>query len=748
MNANRSVRRTTTRLGVLSLASAAVVILPTVALAADGGAPTIRSTIGADGTVKDTTQYTPDGVESGFDGDMPLKMTISHTASGGQQSFGYHVENTFSRTQSLTYTDTAGKIHKTGIQLQLPLVAQLGVDVPAAMGAIDAGTATVSTTPDGVRHVLWNFVLFTPLGSPVQDVTLTTAKNGTPVAELRATSVDPSSTPGLSASGQAATASYQQDDFWAQYASGANGGLTLIKDGLSQLLAGIIDGADGAKQLADGSAEAYAGSQDLSSGLGQIFDGQGALTKGLFQISDGQGDLTQGLKKIHNGQGDLTDGISQIHLGQGQLTTGLTQIAGGLGQLADPVEGLPAAVDGIGQLQAGVASALAGVGDDATPQTILNGVAQLSGGLQLVIDGINNQLVPGLQCLAVVENDIVNGASSGAIAANPCYQVIDVSAFMVGGALPGVAAIDPTFLTNPLNALVFGLAALTDGFVTNAVAGINDPDPTAGLVAALGALKDGADQLHFGITHAAGTLGPSDPGGLKQGLQLINGGLLALLDPTTGLPAAVDGINQLFGGASDAVTGSQQLTDGSADALDGSQQLTDGSGDALAGSRKLRDGAADAADGSQKLTDGTGEAYAGSKDLVDGLGQIADGQEQVAAGLPDAVDGIGQLIDGVGQAQDDAVGPLASQLTQASQNSHKQLAVLRGAAELAASGPGGAGATYVLTQSTRGFSLAADSSGSSHTTRNVGIGVGIGGAVMLLVGLGAGMAMGRRRIAA
>jgi putative membrane protein len=714
MNAIRFARRGTTRLGVLCLASAAVVIIPTVALAADGGTPTIRSTIGSDGTVESTTQYTPDGVESPFDGDLPIAMTISHTASGAQQTFSYHVENTFSRTQSLTYTDTAGEVHKTSVQLQLPLVAQLGVDVPESMGAVDAGTATVTTSPDGVRHVLWNMILFTPLGSAVQDVTLTTENEGTPVAELRATAVDPANTPGLSGSSQAATASYQQDDFWAQYAGGADGGLTLIKDGLSQLLAGIVDGADGAQQLADGSAEAYTGSQDLTDGISQIYAGQGDLTKGLFKIEGGQGDLTQGLKKIHKGQGDLTDGLSLI--------------AGGLGQLSDPVEGLPAAIDGIGQLQAGVEAALAGVGDDATPQTILNGVAQISGGLALVIDGIQTQLVPGLQCLAVVENGIVNGASSGAIAANPCYQVIDVSAFMVGGTLPGVAAIDPTFATNPLTPLVFGLAAVTSGFVTQAVAGINDPDPTQGLVAALEALKTGADQLHFGITHPAGTLGASDPGGLKQGLQLINGGLLALLDPTTGLPAAVDGINQLLSGANDAV--------------DGSQQLFDGSGEALAGSRQLTDGSAAAADGSQQLTDGSGEALAGSQQLSDGLGQIADGQAQVAAGLPDAVDGIGQLIDGVGQAQDDAVGPLAKQLTQASQNSHKQLAVLQGAADLAAAGPGGAGATYVLTQSTRDFALAADSSGDSHTARNIGIGVG--GAVLLLVGLGAGLVMGRR----
>jgi putative membrane protein len=707
MIAIRTTRHGATRLGVLAFASAAVVVIPTVAVAADGGTPTIRSTIGADGAVKSTTQYTPDGTSHSFDGKQPISMTIGHTSSGAAQTFTYHVENTFSQTQQLNYFDTDGNAHKTSVELQLPLVGQLGVDVPKGMGEVSAPNAIITTSTDGTRHVLWNLVLFTPLGSPIQDVTLTTAAAGTPVAELRATPVDPASTPGLSGTSQAASASYQQDDFWATYASGANGGLTQIKDGLSQLLSGIVEGADGAQQLADGSSEAYAGSQDLSDGIGQIYAGQGDLTKGLLKIHDGQSDLTSGLKKIHKGQGDLTGGIKQIHQGQEDLTAGLNQIAGGLGQLADPAS-LPAAVDGIEQLQAGVAAALAGVGDDATPLTLLNGVAQISGGLALVIDGINTQLIPGLTCFATVENFMVTGASAGVVAAHPCFQVIDVSALLDGtGALPA----------NPAGAT---FAAVTQAFVSNAIAGIQNPDPTAGLLAALGALKDGADQVHFGITHPAGTLGASDPGGLKQGLTLINGGLLQLLDPTTGLPAAVDGINALLTGATTAAGGSQQLADGSGEALTGSRQLTAGSG----------------------------EAFAGSKDLVSGLGQIADGQQQVADGLPAAVDGIGQLIDGVGQAQDDAVAPLTKQLQQDSINSHKQLAVIQAAAGLANKGPGGAGATYVLTQSARDFALAADTAGDSHTGRNIAIGAG--GAVLLLVGLGTGLAMGRRnsRVAA
>jgi hypothetical protein len=171
MIAIRSTRRGATRLGVLAFASAAVVVIPTVAVAADGGTPTIRSTIGADGAVQKTTQYTPDGTSESFDGQQPIAMNIGHTSAGAAQTFTYHVENTFSQTQSLNYFDTDGNTHRTSIELQLPLVAQLGVDVPKAMGAITAPNGVITTSADGTRHVLWNLVLFTPLGSPVQDVT-------------------------------------------------------------------------------------------------------------------------------------------------------------------------------------------------------------------------------------------------------------------------------------------------------------------------------------------------------------------------------------------------------------------------------------------------------------------------------------------------------------------------------------------------------------------------------------------------
>jgi putative membrane protein len=684
-------RQASVRLLALCLGAAAALIAPSAALGADlGSGGTVRATIGNNGAVTSVKQVGANGSTTAFSGQLPVKMTISHAG----QTYTYHVENTFAKTQTVHFTDTSGIDRHTTVSLQLPLVAQLGVDVPGSMTNLSATGASITTGANGVRHLLWNMVLFSPLGSSAQDVSFTAGGSGSPVAELRATPVNPSTAPGLSAKSQDKTAEFQQEDFWAGYASGGNDGLKQLADGtnamivgLGQLLSGLKTGVSGANQLADGSAKAHTGSVQLRDGLQQI----------------------------HAGLADNSAG----------LTGGLRLINGGLKQLAAP-NGLAAAVVGVRQLQAGVAAVLAGVGDDTTDKTLINGADLLSGGLAQAISGVTTKLEPALSCLGVVEAGIVSGASNATLTGNPCYTAVPIAVW--GGfsfettpgdattrILPGFAASDPNFATDAtMQTLVGGLVQATQGYLAGVNANLNDVDPTIGLVAGLTALKDGADAMRFGLSHPAKTLNKKDPGGLKEGLALINGGLLQLLDKKTGLPAAVAGVNQLAAG----------------------------SGQAL--------------DGSEKLLTGSGTAFSGSKDLASGLGQIATGNKQVADGLPPAVDGVQQLLDGSNQVHDGivavntgATGPLATQLTQASQNAHQQIAVLNAASALSAQSPGGAGTSYVLAQP-GAITLAANattSSGNSHTGRNAAL-IAIGGVLALAIGLGAGLAVGRQRVSA
>ena len=645
MNPNLSCYRSVPRAAGLCLAAATLAVVPSLgALAADsGGAPTIRATIGDDGAVSSAKQISTDGSATDFGGQMPLSLKISHTVSGGQQNYAYHVENTFSQTQTLNYVDTLGNTRHTSVQLQLPLVAQLGVDVPKSAGALTAPGATISTDARGTRHVLWNLVLFTPLGSAAQDVTFTAAGSGKPVAELRGVAVDPTTTPGLSSASQAASSGYQQDDFWAGYANGGNDGLVKLSDGTGKLVDGLVQAYAGATQLHNGIADAQAGAVKLDDGTAQAYDGSK------------------------------------------QLSSGIGKIHGGLGQLADKKKGLPAALDGVRQLKAGVDKVLAGIGDAKTSNTLVNGAEQLAGGLDQLVAAFgsaddsavsNPGIAFGLRCAEDALDLVVNGNAT----AKP-----DVCFATLGGIRPAI----PKLSSIPGTALY---STILSALLNQALTPINEGISTE-VIPGLKALAGGAKLIRAGLSS-----GDAKHPGVKEGLDQISAGLAELQG---GLKKAVVGIG--------------------------------------------------------KLDAGSGKAYSGSQDLTDGLSQLSAGQHQVATGLPAAVDGTGQLATGLGQAVDggkqikagidqvhtDALGPLEKQLKQASQNGHKQLAVLNAAAALGAKGPGGAGTSYVLTQNTKGFSLAADtgSSGDSHTGRNIGI--GLGGFALLLIGLGSGFAMGR-----
>lgn len=671
--------------------------------------------------MKDIKVYGPDGAASAFSGNLPIKVAATRSVSSGSTVLSYHIENTVSQKQDVTFTDSAGKSYTSPVELQLPLVAQLGVTLPKSMTDVAAPGATISTDPDGTRHVLWQMVLFTPLGAAAQDVSLTASGDGKPSVQLRATAIDPTNAAGLSGTAQAANAAIQQDDFWHGYSNGGNEGLTKLRDGMGQLVAGLQLLAPGAQKLATGLGAAGDGAQKLAAGTDTAKAGASQLSTGLGKIAAGETALTGGLTQIHTGQVALTGGLTQIHTGQGALTTGLGQISGGLAQLADPAKGLPAAQAGLTQIAAGLTALTAGVGassDTAASKTLVGGVTAVSAGIAQLKAGI----VQSSFCTSDILGKVINGAAAGT--ADPCFA-------STGGKVPvpltGVATTDPAAA-----AVLKGLKAGYDAVVAG-----TDTTLTPGIAA----LTAGLAQIRGGLSHPAGALGATDPGGVHEGLTAVSAGV-ALVQ--AGLAKAIAGIDALNTGAVSAYTGSQQLYAGSGKALTGSQQLADGSGKALAGSTQLSTGA--------------GQAYTGSKALVDGLGKISTGQHQVADGLPAAVTGAAQIADGlakvltggvavkdgIGQVQDGAVAPLNKQLGEASQNARKQVAILTAAGALAAKAPGGAGASYVLDQNGFNPKLAASSSSTDDNTgRNVGLGVGA--LALLLFGTAGGFAAGRKR---
>lgn len=532
-------RKAASRLAILCAPVAVALVFPSASIAATSS-HTVRAVLGGDGSVTSVKLMGTDGSTGSFNAsDLPLTMSISRSVSGSSSTYTYHVENTFSRTQDVTYTDTQGKKHTSSVAVQLPLVAQLGVVVPNSFKDVSTTNGVVSVDPDGTSRVLWQLVMFSPLGSPTQDLSFSGTGSGAPTAELVATAVDPSTTAGLSAAQQAATANIQQDDFWQSYSGGGNGGLS------------------------------------------QLATGTGALVSGLEQLFAGASKLHTGLGAAGTGATQLDAGTKSAKDGADQLSSGLSQISGGLGQLADPAKGLPAASAGLTQVAAGVKAILAGLGDDTTAHTLINGVDALQLGVQQIEAGFTDPkagIIAGLTCAADIAGKAITGASAAVAAADPCFLAFGLPA------LPGVDAATGAALT-----VVSGtLTKVLTGLTTQVVPGLKQIDAGAGLVRA-------------GLSHPAGAAGASDPGGVKEGLTAISAGLAQLEAgvgaAATGATALAAGSAKAYTGSQSLAAGLAKLSAGQHEsatglpaAVSGAGQIADGLGSALSGAKQINGG--------------------------------------------------------------------------------------------------------------------------------------------------------------
>ncbi|HLQ56034.1 MAG TPA: hypothetical protein VK162_17405, partial [Streptosporangiaceae bacterium] len=364
----------------LFLPGAAVAAQSLHAAAPPAAAPsTVQASVGAGGAVKSAILIANNGAINSYSGQLPLAMTISSTVAGATRTTNYHIENTSGHQQKVTWKLANGQLKSAKVNIQLPLIGHLIVSLPSNDKNVQAPGAAVTTNSDGSHTLDWSLVMFSPLGSPVQDLAFTATGKGAPDATLHASLVSPTSAPGLSASAQDANQQVAQTGTWSAEASGADKGLSqlstgvgalvtgleLLATGASQLHAGLAPALTGAQQLDTGSHQALSGAQSLSGGLSTIHAGQQSLTNGLNSIHQGQASLTKGLGTIHSGQQSLTGGLGTIHSGQQSLT-------GGLGTIHSGQESL---TSGLGTIHNGQQSLTSGLG------TIHNGQQSLTGGL-------------------------------------------------------------------------------------------------------------------------------------------------------------------------------------------------------------------------------------------------------------------------------------------------------------------------------------------------------------------------------
>ncbi|MEO6206178.1 MAG: hypothetical protein ABIO67_12485 [Mycobacteriales bacterium] len=602
----RNPRSTLTRTGAMAVVFG-LAFLPTFSAFAANGPITVQAIMGGDGSVSSVSLLHGDGTAPAAD-KLPVTVGISQTADGDTSTMNYHVENTTVTTKSVSYQDAAGKTSTVDQEIAMPLVAQLSVRLPASRTDVSAVGARVTTLADGSSELVWSLVLFSPIGAPVSDVSFSSKGTGNPVARIDVAAVSPNATPGLAATAQAANATVNGNGILNTVATGASDGLLKLSAGVGQLLAGLD--------------KLEAGAISLHQGLGAAGAGANQLADGSAAAKAGSGELATGLGKLAAGGGTAADGASK-------LSAGLAQISGGLAQLS-AAQGLPAALDGSKRLQAGVDQIRAGLGDPKTDGTILNGLAQVGGGLTQVKGGLDG-LATGLPAAKGGVDQVAAGLTAATAPGGPADQL---------SALLGVVRL--------------GLAGCAAG------------PPAAAPATPCEALNTAS----FIVTHPAGALGATDRGGVKQQLQAAAAGLGQV---STGLGAATAGVGQLQAGVTAlqaGVTkidaGTKQVTaglesgdpakPGIAEGLDslvtGLTAAVGGVGQLATGAKAASTGSVALADGTKKIAVGAGAAATGAKALDAGLGKIADGQRKVADGLPAAVAGSGQIADGLGAVVD------------------------------------------------------------------------------------------------
>jgi putative membrane protein len=231
---------------------------------------------------------------------------------------------------------------------------------------------------------------------------------------------------------------------------------------------GFSSGAKTGRDLTSGATKIDKNVLRLRDGAAQVLDGLGQLYAGAAQLNSGlAGDAAPGARKI-------ADGLSTASAGADQLSSGLSG-------------GVPKAING--------ARRIAGGAQDAA-----TGASQLADGAELVAHGAGS-LASGIVVLADGAGQLQTGAhqlDSGA------QQLL-------------LGFNDPSSTSDLIDGSQSLAAAL--GLISGGLQQLNDA--STGLPAA----KAGLEQLRLGLDHPVGAAGPSDPGGLLQGLQQIAAGL-------------------------------------------------------------------------------------------------------------------------------------------------------------------------------------------------------------------------------
>ncbi|TVP69003.1 MAG: hypothetical protein EA340_07810 [Nitriliruptor sp.] len=649
---------------------------------------------------------------------LPIELDVSYRLDGspvepqdlvgrsGELEVSFTVRNTTAEPTEITYQDGVGATYTEMIDVAVPFVGSVSMELDNRFVGIDAPGASVAGNGRGDTVVSWSLVLFEPVGSEEQTVTYTAQVSDAIVPGVVAQflPVDSNSFGSLAsvqdtfgdvADGlrEIAGGGLQIDANLQALAIGAGQlfqGVGRLASGSDQLAAGLNDTAvpgsrqladgtgaasDGGRQLAVGAGTAQEGSRELAAGMGTARAGGQELASGLGQLSSGAGELSAGLGQASSGGSELATGLGQLEAGAGDVNTGIAGVRAGVGNSTDTASD-GTVIGGVNSLRAGIAGVPDSVEDalEVNLGQALNGIVlpqlqtnlaagleqNMKGALQTQVKGplveqLSGNLESGLTAAlsANLERELAQNLA-GALQApppnGPGLEAAMATAFADGFA----SQFAPAFAAGFSPQFADGFAGQVDPQLTAAFdqfAAAFAPQFAAGFAAQVEpSFSDFSEQ--FAAQFAAGlddTLNAEALPGFDQLLGGLDNPNCNTNDPTN--PSNPCGIAQVLG-LLDA--GSSDLAAGASAASAGASDLSSGLGQLDAGGQQLAGGASAAAVGSRDLTSGLGQLDDGANQLAGGLGQLGDGARDLADGLGQLDDGANQLADGLGDAGDGA----------------------------------------------------------------------------------------------
>lgn len=366
-----------------------------------------------------------------------------------------------------------------------------------------------------------------------------------------------------------------------------------------------------------------------SAGAAELYQGLGEIDGNLIRLRDGTRDLMDGLTRIRRGIAEARSGAGKA--GEDDtIVDGLAQVLGGLENLGDSAEGLPAAQAAVALLAGGVEEILAGLGAAATDDTVLGGLADVGEGLADTNAGID-AIVAGLDTIAATLGDTPADAATAPDATTTARNDVERLKDL---ALLASATCD----------------ALAAGACSAAGADLVSLATAAGFAdAKIDGARDGVLGVKAGLE--SGDLAAP---GVSEGLTLLG----------LGVGELIDGVEEIKAGLSSGDAASPGV-------LEGLEALGDGIATAVAGIGTVGD--------TDTLTDGVHRLLDGSEELAGGLARLEEG-----AG--DAEDGAGTIAEGQGRLSTEGVRAAQTGVGEGLLTASQSLAVLEDMAERAESG--------------------------------------------------------------